>query len=126
MDDYTNEKTLLRIYISENDRYGDKPLSEALVDLFNREGYPGAVVLKSIAGFGAQSGRQCADYAGDNKRLPVIIELIACRGRVNLIMPRISGMLESGMITMGTVKVARKRRYDDRTGMPEEFQMLLH
>jgi uncharacterized protein len=126
MDGYTNQKTLLRIYISENDRYGERPLSEALIDLFNREGYPGAVVLKSIAGFGAQSVRQCADYAGDNKRLPVIVELIACRGRVNLIMPRIKGMMGNGMITMGTVKVARKRRYSDQTGMPEECQMQVH
>ena len=108
MDDYTNEKTMLRIYIGENDRYGDRPLSEALVDLFDREGSPGAVVLNCIAGFEAQSGRQDVAYSGDHKQLPVIVELIACRGRVNLIMPRISEMMGSGTITMGTVKVARR------------------
>jgi PII-like signaling protein len=108
MDGYTNQKTLLRIYIGENDRYGESHLSEALVDLFNREGYPDAAVIKCIDGFGPQCSRQDVAYSGDHKRLPVIVELIACRGRINLILPRISAMMGNGMITMGTVKVARR------------------
>jgi PII-like signaling protein len=40
--------------------------------------------------------------------LPVIVELIAGRGRIDLIIPRISGMMGSGMITLGTVKVSRR------------------
>jgi PII-like signaling protein len=117
MDDYTNEKTLLRIYINENDRYDDMPLSEALVYLFKSEGYPEATVLKCIAGFYEQRGGGDGDYWDDKKRFPVIVELIAGRGRVNLIMPRITRMMGSGMITMATVKVARRRTNVNRMEM---------
>ena len=126
MENYTNEKTLLRIYINENDRYGDKALSEALVNMFKNEGYPGATVFKCIAGFWDQSGSRDGDYQDDKKQLPVIVELIAGRGRVNLIMPRITKMMASGMITMATVKVARKRRISTLTGIFQELTTSIH
>jgi PII-like signaling protein len=126
MENYTNEKTLLRIYINEHDRYGDRPLSEALVELFNREGYSGATVLKCIAGFWAHGGRQGGDSSGDDKHPPVIVELIAGRGRVNIIMPRIAEMMDSGMITMATVKVALKRIKAIKRAIPEVMNMTFH
>jgi len=108
MGEYTDEKTLLRIHICEDDRYGDKALSEALVDLFNREGYAEATVLKGIAGFGAQTGQRRDALSERSHRLPVVVEVISCRARIDWIMPRICGMMGNGMITQGTVKVARR------------------
>jgi PII-like signaling protein len=126
MDDYTNEKTMLRIYIGENDRYGDGPLSEALVDLFNREGYAEATVLRGIAGFGARSVHQ--DYAPSKRarRLPLIVEIISCMERIDEIMPRICGMMSRGMITLGKVTVAHYCTNISRQEKLNELKKMAH
>jgi len=121
MTEYTNEKLLMRIHISENDKYGHKPLFEALIDLFNSKGYAGATVLKGVAGFGAWSGRRDGVPRARSHRLPLIVEVLSCRERIDEIMPRICGMMNSGMITLGTVKVAH---YCANIGRQEKLQEL--
>lgn len=107
MGEYRNEKVLMRIYISENDIFGGKPLFETLTDLFNSEGFAGATVLKGLAGFGAQSGRRDDVPTKRARSLPLIVEVISCLERIDEIMPTICGMINRGMITLGTVQVAR-------------------
>jgi uncharacterized protein len=105
MSEYINEKTLLRIHICEDDRYGGKALFEALVDIFDSEGYAAATVLRGIAGFGAQCGQRRGAHLERSHRLPVVVEVISCRARIDWIMTRICGMINRGMITLSTVKV---------------------
>jgi PII-like signaling protein len=126
MGEYTNEKTLLRIYICEDDRYGDKALFEALVDIFGSEGYAEATVLKGIAGFGAQCGQRRGAHLERSRPLPVVVEVISCRARIDWIMPRICGMMNRGMITLGTVKVARNCKNINRQEMLKELKKMAH
>jgi len=107
MSEFTNEKVLLRVYISENDKYRRKPLFKALIDLFNSEGYAVATVLKGVAGFGGLIVHRDDASAECARRLPLIVEVISCLERIDEIMPTICGMINRGMITMGTVQVTR-------------------
>ncbi|MEJ2520329.1 MAG: DUF190 domain-containing protein, partial [Desulfuromonadales bacterium] len=45
----------MRIFVGESDRYQGKPLYEALVELFRKEGVAGATVIKGAMGYGVQS-----------------------------------------------------------------------
>ena len=107
MSEFTNEKVLLRVYISENDKYRRKPLFKALIDLFNSEGYAVATVLKGVAGFGGLIVHRDDASAECARRLPLIVEVISCLERIDEIMPKIDRMMTGGMITLGKVAVAR-------------------
>jgi PII-like signaling protein len=126
MSEFANEKMLLRVYISDDDRYGGKALFEALVDLFNREGYAGATVLRGIAGFGAQRGQRRGAKSERFHQLPVIVEIISCMERIDEIMPRICGMMSRGMITLGKVAVARYCTNSIRQEKLNELKKMAH
>lgn len=103
------ENLLLRIYIAEGDRYANRPLYEALVDMLRKEGFAGATVLRGVCGFGAHSvyhSQKLLDLSAD---LPLIIEAVESEEKVSSVMPRIDEMMSGGMITMEKVKVIRYR-----------------
>jgi PII-like signaling protein len=52
---FKGERTLMRIFIGESDKYQGKPLYEALVELLRARGLAGATVLRGISGFGSTS-----------------------------------------------------------------------
>jgi len=94
------EQTLMRIFISENDRWERKPLYEVLVELFRNEGLAGATVLKGAAGFGARSVTHTDKILRLSTELPIVIEVVDSQEKINLVLPKIDGMFSSGMITM--------------------------
>ena len=49
---FEGERTLMRIYIGESDKWHGKPLYEALVEFFRKEGLSGATVLRGVGGYG--------------------------------------------------------------------------
>lgn len=101
------EKMLMRIFIGESDRYGRKPLYEALVELLRKEGFAGATVLRGVCGFGAHSvfhTQKLLDLSAD---LPLIVEVVDSQERINAIMPRIDEMMDGGMITLEKATVIR-------------------
>ncbi|KAB0667212.1 DUF190 domain-containing protein [Oryzomonas japonica] len=104
------EKMLMRIFIGESDRYGRKPLYEALVELLRKEGFAGATVLRGVCGFGAHSvfhTQKLLDLSAD---LPLIVEVVDSQERINAIMPRIDEMMDGGMITLEKATVIRYSR----------------
>ena len=52
---FKGERTLMRIFIGESDKYEGKPLYEALLERFRKRGLAGATVIRGVAGFGASS-----------------------------------------------------------------------
>ena len=49
---FEGERTLMRIFIGESDKYHGKPLYEALLEKLRAKGLAGATVLRGVAGFG--------------------------------------------------------------------------
>jgi PII-like signaling protein len=103
------EQTLMRIFISENDRWEKKPLYEVLVELFRVEGLAGATVLKGAAGFGASSVTHTDKLLRLSSDLPVVIEVVDSQENIDAVLPKIDGMFASGMITMEKAHVIRYR-----------------
>lgn len=101
------EHVLMRIFIGESDRFGRKPLYEALVELLREEGFAGATVLRGLCGFGAHSvfhTQKLLDLSAD---LPLIVEVVDSQEKINAIMPRIDEMMGGGMITLEKATVIR-------------------
>ncbi len=106
------EMTLMRIFICETDRYENKPLYEALVDLLIEEGFSGATVLKGAMGFGASSVKHTDRLLRLSQNLPVVVEVVEQEDRIEEILPRIEGMFQGGLITL---EKARVIRFGERT-----------
>jgi PII-like signaling protein len=113
MTSFTGEKTLMRIHISENDKYGHKPLFEALIELFMHEKFAGATVLKGVSGFGVHAVYHTYKLLELSNELPIIVEVIAARERIDNVMPRINEMMSGGLITLEKVEVVRYCTNDD-------------
>lgn len=101
------EKMLMRIFIGEHDRFEHQPLYEAFVELFRKEGFAGATVLRGLCGFGANRlyhSQKILDLSAD---LPLIVEVVESEEKINAIMPRIDVMMRGGMITLEKATVIR-------------------
>lgn len=101
------EQVLLRIYIGERDKYKHIPLYESLVELFRKEGFAGATVLRGVAGFGAHSMYHTDRLLRLSTDLPMVIEVVDERARVEAILPAVEEMMDGGMITLENVQVWR-------------------
>jgi PII-like signaling protein len=103
------EQILMRIFIGENDRWEHQPLYEVLVELFRREGFAGATVLKGATGFGAHSVTHTDRILRLSSDLPVVIEVVDNQEKIDAILPRLDQMLHGGMITLEKAKVIHYR-----------------
>jgi hypothetical protein len=101
------ERTLMRIFIGESDRWERKPLYEALVELFRQEGFAGATVLKGAAGFGAHSVMHTDKILRLSADLPVVIEVVESQEKIDAVLPKLNAMLKGGMITLEKARVIR-------------------
>lgn len=101
------EQVLLRIYIGERDKFKHIPLYESLVELFRKDGFAGATVLRGVAGFGAHSMYHTDRLLRLSTDLPMVIEVVDERARVEAILPAVEEMMDGGMITLEKVQVWR-------------------
>ncbi|WP_084154298.1 DUF190 domain-containing protein [Citrifermentans bremense] len=104
------ERVLLRIFIGERDKYKHIPLYEALVELFRKEGLAGATVLRGIAGFGAHSMYHTDRLLRLSTDLPIVLEVVDQRERIEAVLPTVEEMMDGGLITMEKVLVLRYAR----------------
>lgn len=107
MTKFTGEKVLMRIFIGEGDKDRHRPLYESLVELFRNEGFAGATVLKGAAGFGAHSVYHTDKLLRLSEDLPVVIEVVEEKEKIDAVMPRVDEKMSGGMITLEKVTVIR-------------------
>ena len=101
------ETVLMRIFIGEGDRHKNRPLHEALVEFFKREGFAGANVLRGVAGFGAHSIYHTDKILRLSRDMPIIVEVVETQEKLDAVMPMVDEMMCGGMITMEKVNVLR-------------------
>ena len=107
MEKFIGERVLMRIFIGEGDQYGHRPLYEALVELFRKEGFAGATVLRGVAGFGAHSTYHTDKILRLSSDLPIVVEVVESQARLDEILPKVDEMMDGGMITMEKATVIR-------------------
>ncbi len=103
----SGEQVLMRVFIGGADKFGNQPLYKALVEMFRREKLAGATVLRGILGYGAASHLHTANLLRLSRDLPIVIEIVDSREKIDRILPEIERMMGEGLITMEKVVVMR-------------------
>ncbi len=100
--------TLLRIFLGEEDIGPDgKPLYEAIVLKAREMHMAGATVLRGPLGFGRSSILHTAKILRLSQDLPIVVEIVDAPEKIDLLIPEITAMTESCLITTETVRVIR-------------------
>ncbi len=102
---FRGQRTLMRVFIGESDKYHGKPLYEAMLERFRTKGLAGATVLRGVAGFGASSKLHTDKILRLSIDLPIIIEVVETEEAVQAILPDLSEMIGGGLITLEKANV---------------------
>jgi PII-like signaling protein len=103
------ERTLLRIFLGEDDRAADgKQLFEAVVLRAREQGLAGATVLRGPMGFGQASRLHTAKILRLSDKLPIVVEIVDETEKIErfigILQPMIGG---SVLVTLEKVQVVR-------------------
>ncbi len=99
------EGCLLRIFIGESDKHEGAPLYEWIVKRAKEHGLAGATVLRGIEGFGAHSRVHTAKILQLSTDLPVVVEIVDAREKIETFLPVIDGAIPEGLATLERVEV---------------------
>ncbi len=98
---------LLRIFVGENDRANGKPLHEAIVLKAREGGLGGATVVRGVLGYGRSSALHTAKILTLSDDLPMIVEIVDDRNRIETFLDEIGSILGSALVTIENVEVVR-------------------
>jgi PII-like signaling protein len=96
---------LLRIFVGESDKHEGKPLYEWLVLEAREAGLAGATVLRGIEGFGAHSRLHTAKILRLSEDLPIVVEIVDAREKIEAFMPIVDHAIREGLATLERVQV---------------------
>jgi PII-like signaling protein len=99
------QAVLLRIFIGEDDKFGGKPLYEAIVVKAREMHLAGATVLRGPMGFGASSRLHTTKILRLSEDLPLVIEIVDSEDKIGGFLTTLDGMMSSGLITLEKVQV---------------------
>jgi PII-like signaling protein len=99
------EGFLLRIFIGESDKHAGKPLYEWIVRQAREQGLAGATVLRGMMGFGAHSRIHTFKIERLSEDLPIIIEIVDTREKLEHFLALIDPEIEEGMATLEKAQI---------------------
>jgi len=99
------EGCLLRIFIGESDKHEGKPLYEWLVLKAREHGLAGATVLRGLMGFGAHSRLHTYKIERLSLDLPIIVELVDTREKIEGFLAFIDNVIEGGLATLEKAQI---------------------
>jgi PII-like signaling protein len=100
---------LLRVFLGESDRFESQPLHEAILQKARELGLAGATVLRGSEGFGANSVVHKSKLLEMSADLPIVIEIVETRPKIERLLPHLETMVQEGMITMEYVTILMYR-----------------
>lgn len=107
---FEEDDILLRIMIGEKDTYRGRPLYEEIVEQARKAGLAGATVLRGLMGFGAHSRMHSAKLLSLSTDLPVVIEIVDSKEKLDAFLPFLNEAVEEGIVTMEAVHVYKYRK----------------
>ena len=98
--DLPEEGSLLRIFIGESDKHAGKPLYEWIVQQAREQGLAGATVMRGLMGFGAHSRIHTFKIERLSEDLPIIIEIVDTREKLDKFLMAIDSAIHEGLATI--------------------------
>lgn len=101
----TKSATRLRIYLDETDTYQGLSLSEYVVQQAKKQGLAGAFVIRGIMGFGHDKQVHTTSLLSLSDQLPIVIEIIDDRNRIEAFYPLIKKIVQENLITLEQIEI---------------------
>jgi PII-like signaling protein len=101
------DAVLLRIFIGEDDKAGQRPLYEAIVLKAREMHLAGATVLRGPMGYGHSSRLHTTKILRLSQDLPLVIEIVDSEDKITEFVAAIENIIGSGLVTLEKVKVVR-------------------
>jgi len=98
---------LLRVHVSEHDRYDGKPLYEAIVQKCREMKIAGATVFKGLEGYGETAEIHRSHLIGHDQ--PILITIVDSEPQLTKLIPVLDEMLDTGLMAMSDVEIIRFR-----------------
>ena len=99
------EGYLLRIFIGESDRHDGTLLHEWIVTQAREQGLAGATAIRAIMGFGAHSRLHTFKIERLSQDLPIIVEIVDTREKLENFLALIDNVIDEGMATLEEVRI---------------------
>ncbi len=99
---------MLRLHISEHDKYRGRPLYEAVIDKCRELHIAGATVYRGLEGYGETAEVHRARLITHD--LPVNVSIIDTAENIARLLPFVEEMMDTGLIAMNDVEVIRIKR----------------
>jgi PII-like signaling protein len=115
----TGKAVKVSIYLSEGSTYHGASSYSTILDFLFFRGVSGATVLKGVAGFGADHHLHSASSVEISDRLPLKIEFVESREKVDEILATLREMCGSGMIEIQETTVAKPAQASKAKEIPE-------
>jgi PII-like signaling protein len=101
----TRPAKLLRLHLSEHDKYQGRPLYEAVVRKCHELSIAGATVFKGIEGYGESAEIHRARLIAHDQ--PIVVTIIDTEEKMNELLPVLEEMMDTGLIAISDVEVRR-------------------
>lgn len=105
-----SDATLLRVFVGSEDRHAGQPLFRAIVERARAMELAGATVLQAPLGFGPSRRARSELNVDAGDRLPVVVEIVDSRSRIDTFLPVLNELIESGLMTLERVQAHVFRR----------------
>ncbi|MBF0465782.1 MAG: DUF190 domain-containing protein [Nitrospirae bacterium] len=109
----------LTIYVDENEKYGDKPVYETVIELFLKKGISGVTLFKGTAGFGRGAVVHSSKILELSENLPLKIEAIDTQEAINTVLPDIYLIVDKGLIEISDTEIVKWEKRAIAAKMPE-------
>ncbi len=93
------------IYLSDGAKHHGVPNYTSLLDFLFKSGIYGATALKGVAGFGSTHRIHAAHILDVSDFLPIKIEIVETREKVEALLPEIEKRVGSGIIEIQETRV---------------------
>lgn len=104
---------MLRIIVSEDDKWEGVPLYEAIAKRLIMNDVAGATVFKGIAGYGPHRRYHKKKTLTSTGELPIIISVVDSEEKIATILPILDDMVHEGIVILSNVDVIK---YSHRDG----------
>lgn len=104
---------MLRIIVSEDDRWEGVPLYEAIAKRLIMNDIAGATIFRGIAGYGPHRRYHKKKTLTSTGELPIIISVVDSEEKIATVLPILDDMVHEGIVIMSNVDVIK---YSHRDG----------
>ena len=101
----TGKAVKVTLYLSDGAKHHGVPVYSSILDFLFKSGVAGATVVKGVAGFGAGHRIHSAHILEISDHLPIKIEFIETREKVDAVLPELEKRTGSGLIEVQEVSI---------------------